>query len=77
MNPGLFEEMVDNKGLSIQTNTKVTSVTDKDADDFATVKTSRGDTRAKHSVHATNAFIGHPVPELQPFVSPVRANIQR
>lgn len=75
---GLFKKMVDENGLSIQTNTVVTSVSNGDYDsDFATVKTSRGDIQAKHVVHATNAWIGHLLHELRPFVSPVRANAQR
>lgn len=74
---GMLKKMVDKNGLSIQTNTKVTSVSDKDTDDFATLTTSRGDIRARHVVHAQNAWIGHLVHELRPFVSPVRANVQR
>jgi glycine/D-amino acid oxidase-like deaminating enzyme len=74
---GLFEILVRDKGLSIQTNTTVTSVLDNDYEDWAIVKTSRGDIRARHVVHATNGWIGHLVPELRPFVSPVRANVQR
>ncbi|KAH6880443.1 FAD dependent oxidoreductase [Thelonectria olida] len=73
---GLFEKMVRDNGLFIQTNTLVTAVFDEEAD-FATVKTDRGEIRAKHVVHATNSWIGRLVPELRPFVSPVRANVQR
>lgn len=71
----LFEKMVKRNGLSIQTNTRVTGVTE--SADYATVKTDRGEIRATHVVHATNCWIGHLVPELRAFVSPVRANVQR
>lgn len=74
---GLFENMVSKNGLSVQTNTLVTAVFDDDDADFATVKTSRGDIRASHVVHATNSWLGRLIPELRPFVSPVRANVQR
>lgn len=76
---GLFEKMVNERGknLSIQTNTVVTSIQDQADEEFATVRTTRGDIRAKHVVHATNAWLGHLLHELRPFVSPVRANVQR
>jgi len=74
---GLLEEFVKENGLSIQTNTPVKSVAEGPNDAFATVKTDRGDIKAKHVVHATNAFLGHLVPELRPYMSPVRANVQR
>ncbi|WAO94392.1 FAD dependent oxidoreductase [Fusarium falciforme] len=74
---GLFEKFVEEKGLLIQTNTVVTSITDRDNEEFATVTTTRGDIKAAHVIHANNAWIGHLVPELRPFVSPVRANAQR
>lgn len=75
---GLFQKMVDQNGLSIQTNTVATSVLNGDYDsDYATVRTTRGDIRAQHVVHATNAWLGHLLHELRPFVSPVRANVQR
>lgn len=74
---GIFKKLVDRHGLSIQTNTTVTSIIDNDPDDFAIVGTDRGTIRTKHVVHATNSWIGHLVHELRPFVSPVRANVQR
>lgn len=73
----LFDKFVSDSGLSIQTNTLVTSVTEEDGLDHATVETTRGEIRAQHVVHATNAWMSHLVSELRPFVSPVRANVQR
>ncbi|KAH7177113.1 FAD dependent oxidoreductase [Dactylonectria macrodidyma] len=73
----LLEKMVQQQGLSIQTNTLVTAVYDDDNKDFAVVRTDRGDIRAKHVVHATNAWVSRLIPELRQFVSPVRANVQR
>ena len=74
---GMFEKLVSQNGLSIQTNTVVTAVTEEPQDNFATVQTSRGNIRAQHVVHATNAWMSHLIDELRPFVSPVRANVQR
>lgn len=73
----LLEKMVHKNGLLIQTNTLVTAVFDEDDAGFATVKTERGEIRAKDVVHATNAWVSRLVPELRKFVSPVRANVQR
>ncbi|RSL83278.1 hypothetical protein CEP51_004603 [Fusarium floridanum] len=73
----LLEKMIKDNHLSVQTNTVVTSISDNDDDDYATVHTSRGDIKAGKVIHATNGWIGHLVPELRPFVSPVRANVQR
>lgn len=73
----LWEKMVRDNGVSIQTNTLVTAVDDDDDGEYATVKTNRGEIRAKHVVHATNAWLSSLIPELRPFVSPVRANVQR
>ncbi|KAL4880859.1 FAD dependent oxidoreductase-domain-containing protein [Aspergillus karnatakaensis] len=72
---GLLEKYVQDHGLNIQTNTVVTAV--EESPDKATVKTTRGDISAPILVHATNAWMSHLVSELQPFVSPVRANVQR
>lgn len=74
---GLFERMVREKNLSIQTSTPVTSTIDNDGDGFATVQTSRGKVRGRQVVHATNSWIGHLLHEMRPFISPVRANVQR
>lgn len=74
---GLFEKMIHENGLSIQTNTALTSIMDNDVDDFATVRTSRGGLRGRQVVHATNSWIGHLINGLRPFISPVRANVQR
>ncbi len=73
----LFDKMVLENRLGVQTNTVVTSVADNDEEDHAVVQTNRGTIRASHVVHATNAWMSHLVPELQPYVSPVRANVQR
>ncbi|KAL3467629.1 FAD dependent oxidoreductase [Aspergillus heterothallicus] len=72
---GLFEKYVRENGLKIQTNTVVTAV--EEGNRAATVKTTRGDISAPIVVHATNAWMSHLVSELRPFVSPVRANVQR
>lgn len=53
------------------------SVIDGDGDDFATVRTNRGEVKGRQVIHATNSWIGHLLREMRPFISPVRANVQR
>lgn len=72
---GLMARMVESGKLNVQTHTAVTSI-DDDAD-AAVVHTTRGALRARHVVHATNGWLGHLLPELRPFVSPVRGNVVR
>ncbi|RTE76316.1 hypothetical protein BHE90_009224 [Fusarium euwallaceae] len=55
----LLEKMIKDNNLSVQTNTVVTSISDNDDDDYATVHTSRGDIKAGKVIHATNGWIGH------------------
>ncbi|KAL4910836.1 hypothetical protein BDW74DRAFT_172297 [Aspergillus multicolor] len=76
---GILERLVkQHKGrFSIQTNTTVKAITNNKSDEYTTVHTSRGDIKAKIVVHATNAWVGHLIPELRPYISPVRANVQR
>ncbi|KAF4122721.1 FAD dependent oxidoreductase [Geosmithia morbida] len=70
----VWETLVGEDRVNLQTNTTVHSIDDDDGDDFATVKTERGSIQAKKVVHATNAWMGHLLPEMQPFISPVRVN---
>ncbi|VUC30715.1 unnamed protein product [Clonostachys rosea] len=67
--------LVDQGKLNVQTDTPVREVIDHSKDSYATVRTARGDIRAKNVVHATNAWLGHLLPELRPFISPVRGNV--
>lgn len=66
---------IDQGRLNIQTHTPVRSVTDNAEDAYASVRTDRGDVRAKHVIHASNGWLGHLLPELRPFISPVRGNV--
>ena len=59
----------------MQTHTPVKLIIDIYEDSYATVRTDRGDIRATHVVHATNAWLGRLLPELRPYVSPVRGNV--
>ncbi|KAJ5099971.1 hypothetical protein N7532_006972 [Penicillium argentinense] len=72
---GVLGQLIDKQKLNVQTNTTVTSISDEDTFEYAIVRTNRGDIRARHVVHAQNAWIGHLLPELRPFVSPVRVNV--
>lgn len=60
--------------VNLQTNTPVEAIDDNDGDEYATLRTPRGSLRARTVVHATNAWMGHLLPEIQPFLSPVRVN---
>ncbi|KAF4470562.1 FAD dependent oxidoreductase superfamily [Fusarium albosuccineum] len=72
---GLVSPLVLKGSLKLQTNTVVRNVEDADGNELAVAHTDRGVIRAKHIVHATNAWIGHLIHELRPFVSPVRGNV--
>jgi glycine/D-amino acid oxidase-like deaminating enzyme len=71
----VWGDLVSNNKINLQTNTPVESIRDVDGDEFAIVKTKRGDIKARRVIHATNAWMGYLLPEMQPFVSPVRVNI--
>lgn len=68
-------ELIESGKLNVQTHTTVQSITDREEDDFAVVHTQRGNIKAQNVIHATNAWLGHLLPELQPYISPVRGNV--
>jgi len=74
---GMLGQLIEKSGLLVETNTVVQQVDEREGDDFAVVKTNRGNIQAKHVVHATNGWLGHLVHELRPFISPVRGNVLR
>ena len=50
---GLMEKMLERKQINVQSNTAVVSITDeKDSEGYFTVKTKRGEMKAKTIVHA-------------------------
>ena len=71
----VWENLIGKDAVNMQTNTPVKSIEDRDGEEFATVKTPRGNIKAKKVVHATNAWMGYLLPEMQPFISPVRVNV--
>ncbi|CAG9978445.1 unnamed protein product [Clonostachys byssicola] len=73
----VMASLVEAGKINLQTNTPVHDIMDDDNKDYAIVKTSRGDIATRHVVHATNAWLGHLLPELRPYISPVRGNIVR
>lgn len=72
---GVIGNLVDSGKLNLQTHTPVHRIIDHPESDSATVQTIRGDIKAKHIIHATNAWTGHLLHELRPFISPVRGNV--
>lgn len=73
----LLSKMIKSSNLNVQTHTGVEAIDDHDEYDFAVVRTDRGSIRAKNVVHATNGWLGYLLPELRPFISPVRGNVVR
>ncbi|KAJ1660434.1 hypothetical protein IWQ61_000651 [Dispira simplex] len=64
------------KGLNLQTYTPVTLVTPVSSSDPTwLVHTPRGNVKAHHVVHCINAWMGHLVPELAPYLRPIRAQV--
>lgn len=74
---GVLGRLAESGKLNIQTHTPVLNIIDDISASTALVKTSRGGITTKAVVHATNAWLGHLLPELRPFVSPVRGNVVR
>lgn len=72
---GLLNPLVHGGHLNLQTNTVVRAIEDSRDGEHAMVRTNRGSISARHIVHATNAWMGHLLPELRPYVSPVRGNV--
>ena len=68
-------KLVESGKLNIHTHTTVQSITDRGEDDFAVIHTQRENIIARNVVHATNAWLGHVLPELQPYISPVRGDV--
>lgn len=71
----VWGDLIKGGKINVQTNTTVHAIDDRDGAEFAVVKTTRGEIKARKVVHATNAWLGYLLPELTPFVSPVRANV--
>lgn len=72
---GLMAKLVESGKVNLQTQTVVKSIADDDYADAAVLHTNRGALRARKVVHATNGWLGHLIPELRDFVSPVRGNV--
>lgn len=62
-------------GYGVQANCTVLGVDERR--EGAVVNTTRGSIRASRVVHASNGYIGHLLPKLQPYISPVRGNVVR
>ncbi|KAH8667627.1 FAD dependent oxidoreductase-domain-containing protein [Tricladium varicosporioides] len=61
--------------LNLQSETPVSSVSNRDADGWIVVKTSRGEVRTKAVVHATNRWAAHLLPEFDNLISSARGTI--
>lgn len=61
--------------LNLQAHTPAESVSGRDADGWITVKTPRGDVRAKTIIHATNRWSSHILPEFQNLILATRATL--
>lgn len=74
---GVLGRLIEAGKLNTQTHTTVQAIEDHAGDEFAVVRTNRGSIKARHVVHATNGWLGRLLPELRPFISPVRGNVVR
>ena len=72
---GLIGPLIESGKVNVQTDTLVQSIDDDANQEHATVNTNRGKIQAKNVVHATNGWLGHLLPELRPYISPVRGNV--
>ncbi|KAF5536997.1 gamma-glutamylputrescine oxidoreductase [Fusarium mexicanum] len=73
----MFSEAI-SQGINLQTNTPVLSVSDtQDATGQYTLRTSRGEVRARKVVFATNAYTGSLLPEYKNKIIPYRAVCSR
>ncbi|KAF7561536.1 hypothetical protein G7046_g2604 [Stylonectria norvegica] len=72
---GILGPLIEEERLNVQTHTTVQAVEDAAKAEFALVRTDRGDIKARTVIHATNGWLGHLLPELRPFISPVRGNV--
>ncbi|KAL6408827.1 FAD dependent oxidoreductase superfamily [Ilyonectria robusta] len=61
--------------LNLQAHTPALSVSERDSDGWITVKTPRGDVRAKTVVHTTNRWASHLLPELSNLIVADRATL--
>ncbi|KAL1918578.1 uncharacterized protein VTP21DRAFT_2600 [Calcarisporiella thermophila] len=75
----LLEEAVAKQKLNFQTETPVTdvvSVEHRATDGYRwKVITPRGSVLARHVVHCTNAWAGHLLPSLRPYITPTRGQV--
>ncbi|KAJ5413769.1 hypothetical protein N7509_000396 [Penicillium cosmopolitanum] len=54
---------------------ELSAILDIETSEYAVIRTNRGELKARNVIHAENAWVGHLIPELRPFVSPVRVNV--
>ncbi|KAK6992175.1 J domain-containing protein [Favolaschia claudopus] len=63
------------KNFHLFTRTPCLSVTSEGDHSFYTVSTSRGTVRARHVIHATNAWVSHLLPQMRKRVVPARGHM--
>lgn len=61
--------------LNLQAHTPVHAVSERNADGWITIKTSRGDVEAKTVIHATNRWASHILPEFENLILGDRATL--
>lgn len=62
--------------LTVSTHTAVTSTTHSPSSEYPyTLETSRGSVKARHVIHATNAFASHLIPSLRPHLTGALAHM--
>ncbi|KAF4816196.1 hypothetical protein CGCSCA5_v006598 [Colletotrichum siamense] len=71
----LLRKVLETGNLNLQAHTPADSVSEKDADGWVTVRTPRGDVKAKAVVHATNRWASHLLPNFSNLIFEDRCTI--
>ncbi|KAL1918579.1 uncharacterized protein VTP21DRAFT_2601 [Calcarisporiella thermophila] len=75
----LLEEAVTKQRLNLQTETPVTSIVSVETESTDghrwKVITPRGSVLTRHVVHCTNAWAGHLLPSMRPYITPTRGQV--
>ncbi|KAI5271534.1 FAD dependent oxidoreductase [Aureobasidium subglaciale] len=71
---GVWESLLSNPGLNLQTNTPVTSLSPTDSGTW-NLHTGRGNIVAKKVVLATNAYTSHLIPQMADLIVPCRGQM--
>lgn len=67
--------MLKKGNLNLQAHTPVSDVSERDSAGWITVKTDRGNIKAKEVIHTTNRWASHLLPEFEKLILPDRGTL--